>query len=435
MRTLYLSFLLLLPTLGLAQQTNLYFPPLSGSWESLSPDSLGWCSARLDSLSAFVENQDTKAFIILKDGKIVVEWYYDSFTQDSLWYWASAGKTVTAALVGLAQSEGFIDIDSSSSTYLGQGWTLCDSLSEAKITPRHQLSMSTGLDEQFASNIDCTDDTCLSCLTTPGTRWYYHNAPYTLLTEVVENTTNRPINTYFMQKIGLRIGAVGGYISTLEAYNRVFVSRARDMARFGLLMLNEGNWDGQLILPDTAYTRASMRPSQALNQSYGYLWWLNGQPQYRLPGTTLSFNGDLIPNAPKDMVAALGKNDQKLYLVPSEGLVVVRMGQAAGPPLLSLSTFDNELWGQIQDLACTQTTSIEVPAASNIRIIPNPSNTYIRAEADLPILSLTLRSLDGQDIKRTDENYMRLSGIAAGLYLVELIDESGRTFHQKLLIP
>ncbi|HAT63910.1 MAG TPA: serine hydrolase, partial [Flavobacteriaceae bacterium] len=53
---------------------------------------------------------DTKAFILLKDGKIVLEQYFDDFTAESNWYWASAGKTLTATMVGIAQQEGFLDI-------------------------------------------------------------------------------------------------------------------------------------------------------------------------------------------------------------------------------------------------------------------------------------------------------------------------------------
>ena len=87
----------------------------------------------------------------------------------------------------------------------------------------------------------------------------------------------------------------------------------------------------------------------AFNQAYGYLWWLNGKSSYHLPQTQLEFKGTLIPNAPTDMYAALGKNDQKIYVVPSKKLVIVRMGDVADPnnPTFASSTFDNDLWGKI----------------------------------------------------------------------------------------
>ncbi|MBA4135534.1 MAG: serine hydrolase, partial [Flavobacterium sp.] len=69
-------------------------------------------------------------------------------------------------------------------------------------------------------------------------------------------------------------------------------------------------------------------------------------------GLQLQFNGTLIPNAPSDMYAALGKNDQKIYVVPSMKMVIIRMGEVANPenPTFALSGFDNELWDKINDL-------------------------------------------------------------------------------------
>ena len=76
-----------------SQAQNLYFPPLTGNaWDTISPVSLGWCPDKIDSLTDYLENKNTKAFILLKDGKIVIEKYFGTFTADSLWYWASAGK-------------------------------------------------------------------------------------------------------------------------------------------------------------------------------------------------------------------------------------------------------------------------------------------------------------------------------------------------------
>lgn len=98
-----------------------YFPPLTTTtWDTISPASLGWCTDKIDSLYDYLDYQNSKAFILLKDGRIVMEKYFDSFTADSLWYWASAGKTLTSFLVGMAQQEGKLDIDDTSSKYLGR---------------------------------------------------------------------------------------------------------------------------------------------------------------------------------------------------------------------------------------------------------------------------------------------------------------------------
>jgi hypothetical protein len=118
-----------------------------------------------------------------------------------------------------------------------------------------------------------------------------------------------------------------------------------------LLSLNQGKWNGTTIV-NSAYFNQATTTSQTLNQAYGYLWWLNGKSTYRLPGLQLQFNGTLVPNAPSDMYAALGKNDQKIYVVPSKKMVIIRMGEVANPenPTFALSGFDNELWDKINDL-------------------------------------------------------------------------------------
>jgi hypothetical protein len=88
--------------------------------------------------------------------------------------------------------------------------------------------------------------------------------------------------------------------------------------------------------------------SQNLNLSYGYLTWLNGKSSSMVPGFQTVFPVQLIPNAPGDLYAALGKNDQKVYVVPSQNLVIIRMGNAAGTPQFAVSGFDNELWGKLR---------------------------------------------------------------------------------------
>jgi len=88
---------------AVSAQQNYYYPPNSGNtWQTLSPDSLGWCPARLDSSYHFLADKNTKSFIVLKEGKIVLEKYFDSFTKDSVRYYASAGNSVLAFLSGIA---------------------------------------------------------------------------------------------------------------------------------------------------------------------------------------------------------------------------------------------------------------------------------------------------------------------------------------------
>ena len=96
----------------------------------------------------------------------------------------------------------------------------------------------------------------------------------------------------------------------------------------------------------------SVTSSQNINPSYGYLWWLNGKTGYMVPGSQAVFTGHLIPDAPPDMYAAMGAEDQRIYVVPGRNMVVVRMGEASDPrnPSFALSGFDNDLWEKINSV-------------------------------------------------------------------------------------
>ena len=80
------------------------------------------------------------------------------------------------------------------------------------------------------------------------------------------------------------------------------------------------------------------------------LWWINGQSSYHLPQSQYEFPGSIIPSGPNDMFMALGKNDQKIYIIPSKKMVVIRMGNAADEVNAALSDFDKVLWEKINAL-------------------------------------------------------------------------------------
>lgn len=327
---------------------EIYFPETGTStWETISFDELGWNSQAETALYQLLDEKNTKAFIILKDGKIAIEKYFGSFTTDSIWYWASAGKTLTSFTIGIAQEQGLLNLNEPSSKYLGEGWTSMTAEEEGKITIRNQLTMTSGLRNNLLI-FSCTDSDCLKYQAEPGTRWSYHNGPYTLLQDVIANAADTPFTSYFNAQLRDKIGMDGIWIPNGD--NNTFYSTARGMARFGLLNLNNGIWNDDTILGDAAYLTQMKTKSQDLNESYGYLWWLNGQDSYMGTATQEVFSGELLPNAPADTYAGLGKNDQKLYVVPSKGLVIVRLGEDAGENQLGPSSFDNQLWEQISAL-------------------------------------------------------------------------------------
>ncbi|MBL7997283.1 MAG: serine hydrolase [Candidatus Kapabacteria bacterium] len=372
-RTLCFSVALLFAPVLLFSQ--LYFPPVVGNtWETATPASLGWNTARIQPLYDFLQGENTKAFIVLKDGKIVLEQYFGTFTADSLWYWASAGKTVTAFLTGKAQEEGKLNISDRTSKYLGSGWTSLAPEKENLITIRHQLTMTTGLNDK-GGNPDCTNDSCLKYLADAGTRWAYHNAPYTLLEKVVSTATGLTYNQYTRQKLLTPTGMNGTWLPVED--NNVFFSRPRSMARFGLLMLNNGVWDKTTVLADTQYIRAMTTTSQDLNKSYGYLWWLGGQESHMLPTLQMVFPGSYAPNAPADMVSALGKNGQILSISKSTGLVIIRMGDRPNSPSSEIATLlCDQIWQRLNEITGTA-SSVDGGTQQQPLVYPNPATTTL----------------------------------------------------------
>ncbi len=414
---------------------SIYFPPIDNStWQTISPATLGWNSLKLDELKTFLQAENTKAFIVLKDGKIAIEWYFDSFTQDSLWYWASAGKTLTSFLIGKAQEEKFLSINDATSKYLGVGYTSVPKDKEDKITIRHQLTMTSGLDDGVPNN-HCTSKSCLTYLADAGMRWAYHNAPYTLLEQVIEKATGQPINTYTALKLKNTIGLTGTWF-TID-YNNVFLSKPRSMARYGLLAMNNFVWNNQPIMNDQQYIHDMINTSQQLNKSYGYLWWLNGKQSYMLPTLQTVFNGSYAPQAPADMFAGLGKNGQIVSVSPSKGIVIVRMGNEPNSPASDVATlFCNQIWTKL-NAAIGNSTHVDdeniIPNQFYLhQNFPNPFNPstiigYQISEAS----HVTLKVYDvlGREVATlVDEN--KPAGNHSSLFVLSSSFSSGVYFYQ-----
>jgi CubicO group peptidase (beta-lactamase class C family) len=228
--------------------------------------------------------------------------------------------------------------------YLGTGWTSAAPNKEQLIKVSHLLTMTSGLDDSLGDNVDPAN---LQYVADAGTRWAYHNV-YVKLQDVVSEVSNKSWSAYFNENLRDKIGMNGIWFSSNEDLS-VYRSTTKSMARFGLLMSRGGKWFDQQIVP-AAFCNTATQTAQNINNAYGYMWWINGESSYRLPQVQFQFNGSLIPNGPSDMYCALGKNDQKIYIVPSRKLVVIRMGDAADGTNFALSGFDNELWGKINSV-------------------------------------------------------------------------------------
>lgn len=401
------KLILFLLALTTASAGDYYFPPIgSEEWVATPISEMGWSPTKVDELLEFLDTTGTKGFIILVDGNMVIEKYYGDFDKDKSWYWASAGKTLTSALVGIAQQQGKLDINDPTSDYLGNGWTNMEISKERKIKLIHNLTMTTGIDYKVDDS-DCMLPECLNYLNEPGTHWFYHNAPYRLLLDVLDSVYDKSINQVTNQLLGSGIGMGGVWIDYVRW------GKTRDLARFGLFIAAGGRWGNSFQL-DPKYYNEMINTSQEMNPSYGYLWWLNGKDKYKLPGVDIVFNGPLVPTAPMDMFAALGKNDQKIYVVPSMNMVVIRVGDDAGDNNMAASSYDTKLWTKISALFVKTDVEYkpEIPLIS-----PNPASDQIVLNTSATFDAIKVYDLAGNLVKESEfTRIINISDLPSGKY-------------------
>ncbi|MFY7811159.1 MAG: serine hydrolase, partial [Flavobacterium sp.] len=281
-------------------------------------------------------------------------------------------------------------------------------------------TMTTGLNDGVTDS-SCFTPSCLQYLAPAGTRWAYHNAPYTILDQVIANATGVTLNQYTTTKLKTPIGMTGSFFTVDN--NNVFFSTARSMTRFGLLMLNNGNWNGTQIL-NSNYFNQMINTSQNINKSYGYLWWLNGKESFMVPQSQIVFPGNLMTNAPADTYMALGKNGQFINVVPSTGVVWIRMGdQPNGLPVDFL--LNNEIWSKINALNCNM--SAKNNSLSKIKISPNPVSDVLKIESEIDIISKSIYTIEGKLLKTeiNNEKYINFLNFPSGFYFINITTSNG----------
>ncbi len=321
---------------------SMYFPPnASNTWETKTLADVGWNQSGVQPLKDYLTQKGTKSFMVLVNGRIVMEDYFNGHTATTAWEWNSAGKTLVATTTGIAQQESLLNINNKASDYLGTSWTSMALARENLIKVKNLLTMTTGIDDTKQLVIKSN----LTYIADASTRWAYGNV-FQKLIDIVAAASNKPFETYFNEKLKNKIGMEGS--CNFGTIFTIYQSNTRSMARFGLLALNKGKWNNEQVINETFFNE-STTTSQNINPSYGYLWWLNGKTSFMIPNEQTVYQGALVPNAPADMFAAMGANDQRIYVVPSKKMVVIRMGEASDPanPSFAVSGFDNTLWEKL----------------------------------------------------------------------------------------
>jgi hypothetical protein len=188
-------------------------------------------------------------------------------------------------------------------------------------------------------------------------------------------------------------------------------------------------------LKDSLYFQNMISSSQNFNLAYGYLWWLNGKSTFMSPGLQLVLTGPLIPNAPADLFAALGKNDQKIYVVPSQGLVVIRQGNSAEGVTFALSNFDNKLWDYVNKLNCGISSLEESEVQFDLQVFPNPVKDKLTIQISKNILSATFINSIGQRFDLIPvNNTLDVSILEKGLYVLRINTSEHTSLHKKIVI-
>ncbi|MCH2046533.1 MAG: T9SS type A sorting domain-containing protein, partial [Saprospiraceae bacterium] len=222
--------------------------------------------------------------------------------------------------------------------------------------------------------------------------------------------------------------------------NMFYLSTARDMARFGILMQNKGIWDGDTILRDSTYYNAMISPSQNINPSYGYLWWLNGQSSYIPPSPVVSIPGQFSPNAPSDVYTAAGSQGQYISISPSTGLMMIRQGSSNDNDKAAINLHD-EIWGKLMNLSCPTSTVSTASNLHSIRLLPNPIDGNQLQIQGLEgqfnhSIEISFCDLLGKCHLRVDQltkNTIDISALDRGIYFVTFRNEDGTVYTQKLI--
>jgi CubicO group peptidase (beta-lactamase class C family) len=347
----------LYPGSALAQTPStmqLYFPT-SGSWEVVRGKDAGVDSQELERALEFAGSKRSKGVVVLWRGRILAERYWDGWTQDTTHPAYSATKSLVSTLVAMAIEDGKItSTDQSAAEFLAE-WRGKEKY-EA-ITIGHLLSMTSGLEggkRNFLRGVMSRDErgfaTSLPVEFPPGTHWDYHNSAYRLCFPLLQEATGDSLPRYTHRKLldplGMKHTKWASKRFATDQYTFLTTS-ARDAARYGLLILAKGNWNGKQLISREWVERATTPVNPRVNPSYGYLWWLNGGEHHYRPLVPRKQRRPIFPGCPDDAFAALGKDDQKIYIVPSLDVVVTRLGDAADSTTPAISSFDVEFLGQI----------------------------------------------------------------------------------------
>ncbi len=266
----------------------------------------------------------TRAVVVLKDGQLIGEQYATGFDKDTPILGWSMTKSITSALVGILVKEGKIKINEPVDI---PEWKEDE---RSAITMNNLLQMSSGLKwgEVYTTISDVTKmlglegDMYQQAISVPlevapDTKFYYSSGTTNIVAGLLKKQFDR-VEDYWafahmalLDKIGMHSAVMEPDASGTFVGSSYCFATPRDWAKFGQLYLNDGVWQGERILPE-GWVDYSRTPANASEKGYGAFFWLNADGQ--------------LADVPKDMYACNGFQGQRVFILPSQNLVVVRMG-------------------------------------------------------------------------------------------------------------
>lgn len=275
------------------------------------------------------EKLDTKAFLVFKGDSIIFEKYLDEHKRETVSNSFSAAKTVVSLLIGVALDEGKINsLDEKVGEYIPE----FNNGGKEKITIRHLLMMSSGLDWQesgknpLSENAESYYGSNLYGLVTrqhaiekPGVRFEYQSGNSQLLGFILEKATKMDLATYCQQKIWDKIGSEQNAFWSLDKENGdeksfcCMYASARDFGRLGKLILNKGKWGNKQVISEKYMNEMCSNPKMNTDENV---------PNLRYGLHIWSFMGEKNP-----IWYCRGILGQYIISIPQENLVIVRLGQ------------------------------------------------------------------------------------------------------------
>lgn len=270
------------------------------------------------------KNKRTRSVIVIYKDKIIAEKYDTGFNKDSKILGWSMTKSITATMFGILQKQGKIDINKPAPI---AEWANDE---RAKITIANLLNMNSGLEweEDYTKISDVTQmlfldtDMTKSQIGKPlvgktNSTWNYSSGTSNLLSGILRKQfkTHQEYLDFWYSDLIDKIGMHSMLVETDMAGNYVGSSYSwattRDWAKFGLLYLHKGNWNGEQLFNES-WAKYVATPTNTSNGKYGAHFWLNA--------------GGYYPDAPRDLYSANGYQGQRVFILPSHDLVIVRMG-------------------------------------------------------------------------------------------------------------